>query len=215
MLTMPTYSVLKIDHKTLNTFCLRVTRPSSPIKSGQCFNVGIPGMDVNREYSMYSAADAPYLEFLIRAVDDGLVSSKLQKINVGDPLEIDGPYGEFCISSKDLNSKFIFIGSGTGIAPFHSFVKTYPTLDYKIIHGIRYANEAYDASEYSKDKYIACISKNVNGQSMRVTDYLKENPVPLDSIIYLCGNRNMIIDAVQILLDQGVNGDQVVSEVFF
>lgn len=212
---MSTYSVLKIEHKTQNTFCLRITRPSTLIKSGQCFNVGIPGMDINREYSMYSAADAPYLEFLIRAVDDGLVSTKLQKLNVGDPLEIDGPYGEFCISPKNINSKFVFIGSGTGIAPFHSFTKTYPNLDYKIIHGVRYANEVYDSNDYSKEKYIPCISKNVHGQSMRVTDYLKANPVSLDSIIYLCGNRNMIIDAVQILLDQGVNGDQVFSEVFF
>ena len=212
---MNTYAVLGIQHKTPSTFCLRVARPNSVIASGQCFNVGIPGIDINREYSMYSSADAPYLEFLIRAVEGGLVSSRLQKLNIGDLVEVDGPYGEFCIPSDKLFSKFVFIGSGTGIAPFHSFVKTFPNLDYLILHGIRHENEAYDATDYQKGRYIPCISQNLNGPSIRVTDYLQQYPVAKDSMIYLCGNRNMIIDAVQILLDQGIGGDQIISEVFF
>jgi len=212
---MRTYHVLDIQHKTPNTFCLRVEHPNAVIESGQCFNVGIPGIDINREYSMYSAADAPYLEFLIRSVKDGLVSSRLQKLNIGDLVEVDGPYGEFCIPPDRLFSKFVFISSGTGIAPFHSFVKTFPDLNYLVLHGIRHENEAYDASDYQQGKYIPCISKNSNGQSTRVTDYLRQYPVTKDAIIYLCGNRNMIIDAVQILLDQGISGDQIISEVFF
>lgn len=212
---MATYSVLKIEHKSKKTFSIRVERPIVPIKSGQCFNVGIPGMDINREYSMYSAADAPYLEFLIRAIDGGLVSSQLQMLNAGDLVEIDGPYGEFCIPTKNIDAKFVFIGTGTGIAPFHSFIKSFPQLNYTILHGIRHSSEQYDAGDYSQDKYIACISQNTDGPSMRVTDYLRVNPTPKDSIIYLCGNRNMIIDAVQILLDQGISGDQIISEVFF
>ena len=212
---MNTYKVLKISHKTKNTFCIRVKRTNISIKAGQCFNVGIPGMDINREYSMYSNADAPFLEFLIRAVDDGMVSSNLQKLNAGDEVEVDGPYGEFCIPLDKLGAKFFFIGSGTGIAPFHSFVQTYPDLDFTVIHGIRYANEAYDFEDYRGGRYIPCISRNEGGKSERVTDYLRANPIPKNSIVYLCGNRNMIIDSVQILLDQGIGGDQIISEVFF
>lgn len=214
-MNMHTYPVLEIKNKTQNTFCLRVGRPDTSIVSGQCFNVGMPGIDINREYSMYSAANAPYLEFLIRAVEGGLVSSHLQKLKPGDLVEVDGPYGDFCIPPSKVNSKFVFIGSGTGIAPFHSFVKTYQNLNYIVLHGIRHENEAYDALDYQHGKYIPCISQNLNGRSMRVTDYLLENPVSKDSIIYLCGNRNMIIDSVQILLDQGIGGDQIISEVFF
>lgn len=212
---MKTYSVLQNIQKSKNTFCLRVERPLSVIKAGQCFNVGIPGMDINREYSMYSDANAPYLEFLIRDVNQGMVSSNLRKLTVGDSIEIDGPYGEFCISPNNLNRKFVFIASGTGIAPFHSFVKTYTKLDYTVIHGIRYADETYDSEDYQSGKYIPCISRNHGEASMRVTDYLRHNKLSPDSIIYLCGNRNMIIESVQILLDTGISGDQIVSEVFF
>jgi ferredoxin--NADP+ reductase len=211
---MKKYLVLANIQKSHNTFCLRVERPKVVIKSGQCFNVGMPGMDINREYSMYSGADVDYLEFLIREVDNGLVSSRLRKLQVGDVVEIDGPYGEFCIPDHRQKLKLVFVASGTGIAPFHSFVKTYPNIDYTLIHGIRYPDEVYDVQDYKVGSYIPCISSN-NGKSFRVTDYLRQNRISKDSMVYLCGNRNMIIDSVQILLDQGIGGDQIVSEVFF
>lgn len=212
---MKTYTVLDVEIKTNETFVLRIEKPNVPIKAGQCFNVGLPGMDINREYSMYSDANAKHLEFLIRVVENGLVSTRLQNLKAGDQVEVDGPYGEFCIDQAHLDRKFVFIGSGTGIAPFHSFVKTFPKIDYLIIHGVRKSIEKYDERDYMPQRYVACVSKNEIGSSMRVDDYLKHNLLHKDSFIYLCGNRNMIIDAVQILLDQGFSGNQIISEVFF
>ncbi len=212
---MKTYKVISIKHLTPRTFLLKTDRPQVEIRAGQCFNVGIPGMGINREYSMYSSADAPYLEFLVRSVEDGLVSSRLQKLNAGDFVEIDGPYGEFCIHKDNLPYKHLFISSGTGIAPFHSFVKTFTQLDYLILHGIRHADEKYDFNDYDSSNYLPCISNNLSGPSMRVTDFLRNNLPKAETIIYLCGNRNMIVDSVQILLDHGVSGDQIITEVFF
>jgi ferredoxin-NADP reductase len=212
---MKKYKVIQVDHKTPNVFCIRAERPDVVIQAGQCFNVGVPGMGINREYSMYSGAQEPYLDFLIRYIDDGLVSSRLRELTCGDYIEIDGPYGEFCISPGELNAKFILICSGTGIAPFHSFISTYRLANYKIIHGVRYSNEKYDYGEYPVGQYIPCISSNDSGNSSRVTDYLKSNPVDKDSLIYLCGNRNMIIDSIEILLNQGISGNQIITEVFF
>jgi len=212
---MKKFKVIEVKHKTNHVFCLRTERPDALMKAGQCFNVGVPGMGINREYSMYSGAEVAYLEFLIRYVDDGLVSSQLRNLSSGDFVEIDGPYGIFCIDPQKLQNKFIFICSGTGIAPFHSFVKTYPSLNYQIIHGVRFSNETYDSGDYDSDCYIPCISSNNSGESMRVTDFLRSNPIDKDALIYLCGNRNMIVDSVEILLSQGVNGSQITTEVFF
>ena len=212
---MKTFKVISITHLTPKTFLLKTERPQVEIRAGQCFNLGIPGMSINREYSMYSSADAPYLEFLVRTVEDGLVSSMLQKLNVGELVEIDGPYGEFCIHKENLPYKHLFIASGTGIAPFHSFVKTFTQLDYLILHGIRHEDEKYNFEDYDASSYVPCISSNLNGSSMRVTDFLRTNLPKAETIIYLCGNRNMIVDSVQILLDNGISGDQIITEVFF
>jgi ferredoxin-NADP reductase len=212
---MKTYSVLDVKNKTNETFCLKIEKPKVLIRAGQCFNVGLPGMDINREYSMYSDANAHYLEFLIRAVEGGLVSKRLQQLKVGEQVEVDGPYGEFCIKSAQLKRKFVFIASGTGVAPFHSFIKTFPDIDYKLIHGVRYATEKYDEADYLPERYIPCISRNDIGPRIRADEFLSENPIDNESLVYLCGNRNMIVNCVQVLLDQGLSGDQIISEVFF
>jgi ferredoxin-NADP reductase len=214
---MKNYKVLEIEHLTEHTFMMRTERPDTIIKAGQCFNVGMLGTGVNREYSMYSAAEAPYIDFLIKMVDDGFVSLALAELKVGDSVEIDGPYGEFCLK-QPINSEqhYLFLGTGTGIAPFHSFISTYPNLNYTILHGIRFPNEQYHASNYNDGKYIPCISKNAEGlPSKRLTEYLSNHPVAPDSIVYLCGNRSMIIDAFEILREQGVQADNIFTEVFF
>jgi len=189
------------------------------IKAGQCFNVGLPGIGINREYSIYSAAEAPYIEFLIRSVKGGLVSPRLLECRPGDLVEVDGPYGEFCLPNPmDLDKNYLFVATGTGIAPFHSFVGTYPNLmKYNVVHGVRTEHECYESEHYAKGSYLACISrplKTVTPQQ-RVTDYLAEHPVPPNTVVFLCGNRNMIIDACDLLFQQGINGDHVVTEVFF
>lgn len=202
---------------TEGTFRLRTERPQISIRAGQCFSVGIPGKGINREYSLYGSADDPYLDFLIRTVSGGCVSPNLRQLAAGDEVEINGPYGSFCLEDPlNANQHYVFLASGTGIAPFHSFAKTYSRINYKIVHGIRNSYEQYDVSDYPHGSYIPCVSKNVVGQpSMRVTDYLLDHPVQPDSIIYLCGNRNMIIDAFGILREQGVPSNNLFTEVFF
>lgn len=210
------FKVLKKRWLTENTFCLRTERPNVKILAGQCFNVGIPGAGVNREYSMYSAADAPYLEFLIRKVDGGCVSDKLKDLEIDDVVEIDGPYGEFCIRDSMVSWHHLFLATGTGIAPFHSFSQTYPNLNYSVVHGVRFSSEQYDFMDFKNGSYIACVSRDTsNREGSRLTDYVSSNPVKSDTLVYLCGNRNMIVDCIDILRSQGVSGDNLITEVFF
>lgn len=209
--------VLEINHLTESTVLLRTERPQVEIVAGQCFSVGVPGSGINREYSMYSAADAPYLDFLIKVIDGGCVSPILQKLHVGDAVEIDGPYGDFCLKEDAIEGRqFVFLATGTGIAPFHSFSLTYPTLSYTVLHGIREPNEQYGSADFRPGSYIPCISRNYqNKTGFRLTDYISSNPINTNSIVYLCGNRNMIVDALEILREQGIPGDNLITEVFF
>lgn len=211
------YRVLGIQRLSKQTFRLRAERPATTIRAGQCFNVGCGDIGINREYSMYSGAEDPYLDFLVREVEGGLVSPLLGKLEKGGMVEISGPYGEFCLDGAAAEGeKFLFIATGTGIAPFHSFVKTWPGLDYTLLHGVRNASEQYDRADYAEGRYVPCVSQPADGQpAMRVTGYLRNHPVAPGTICYLCGNRNMIIEVFEILREQGVSGDQIVTEVFF
>ena len=211
-------SVLKNIRLSAATFLLTVERPDIEIKAGQCFNVGTCSAGVNREYSMYSDANANHVEFLIREVENGIVSPPLASLSAGDNCELSGPYGEFCIENAidRGDKKFLFIGTGTGVAPFRSFVKTFPKIDFKIIHGVRYEEECYNSNEYSEHNYIPCISRPSKTSSpQRVTDFIKKNPIDKNVTIYICGNRKMVVDVFDICREQGINGDNIFTEVFF
>jgi ferredoxin-NADP reductase len=166
---------------------------------------------------MYSGADDKFLDFLIRKVEGGGVSSELQSLEPGDFVEIGGPYGEFCLDeSKVDKSKFLFIASGTGIAPFHSFVMSFPKFEYEILHGVRFEEEAYDRIDYPALRYTAAVSQPKSAlKGQRVTDLLEARNFDPNEIVYLCGNRSMIIDCVELLRSKGINGDSIFMETFF
>lgn len=165
---------------------------------------------------MYSAEDDPFIDFLIRVVDQGAVSTALSHLQDGDDVEVGGPYGSFCLDQERIgDTSYVFIASGTGIAPFASYVKTYPNLDFKILHGVRYEEELYDRDMYNSERYVACVSRPKSGTGRRVTEVLEAMTLDSGALFYLCGNRNMITDVVQILRDKGIPGGRIFMETFF
>ena len=216
MATHGSHRVLDRRHLTEHTFVLRTTRPEGSIAAGQCFSVGTSDLAINREYSMYSAEGDPFVDFLIRVVDQGAVSTALSRLDEGDDVEVGGPYGSFCLDQNQVNdSPFVFIASGTGIAPFASYVKTYPNLNYTILHGVRYESELYDREIYRPGNYVPCVSRPESGSGRRVTEALGEMDLDPSALFYLCGNRNMITDVIQVLRDKRIPGGQIFMETFF
>lgn len=216
MNTIQKAKVLNIRHLSESTYCLRIERNKFKFIPGQCVNIGLIGSAINREYSLYSGINESYLEFLIRKVKDGAVSVGLSRLKNDEEVTLDGAYGKFIIENPKRCQKYVCIGSGTGIAPFHSFVKSYPKIDYQIFHGIRFASEQYDRGDYGKGRYVACLSKGKGGDFPgRVTDCLKKTPLSVNSLYYLCGNKAMINDVYDILREQNINGSNIFTEVFF
>lgn len=218
------YKVLGVRNLTDSTYVLRIERNGFEFVPGQCVNIGLTADAVNREYSTYSGVNDKYMEFLIKEVEGGIVSPALRKLKKGDKVSVDGAYGLFVIPKPEAKQKYLFVGSGTGIAPFHSFVRSYPGLDYQILHGIRTLAERYDLKDYDEKRYVACVSResNTGPQSQgdtvfygRVTGYLRKHPVGPKTVCYLCGNSEMISEVYEILREQGVGGSNIITEVFF
>ena len=208
------HTITKLEFLTESTILVRVAKNDITFKAGQCFNIAPVGFGINREYSIYSGEYDAYLEFIIKIIEDGTVTPKFKLLKVGDDVEIAGPYGEFCLDNNKLNQKYLFIATGTGIAPFHSFVTTFPQLDYQIVHGVRHNNEAFTC--YDKNRYIACISREATDHFKgRVTDYLQQIHIAEDTICYICGNRAMLIDVYDILREKNIVSNNIITEVFF
>lgn len=211
------HKVIEIRNLSPSAYVLRLERKGFVFKPGQCVNLGLKGSGVNREYSTYSGADAPWLEFLIKEVKGGTVSSKLRHVAVGDEIDLHGPYGSFVVDPAKLEkSHFVFIGTGTGVAPFHSFVCSYPSMNYEVIVGIKSASERYDERDYDRSKLTYCVSRESwEGFNGRVTDYLRGGNIDPSHIYYLCGNQGMIHNVYDLLRQKGVSGDRIYTEAFF
>ncbi len=203
---------------TETTFVLELERKEMDFEPGQHLLLGKAGDKHRREYSIYSGTDDRTLDVLIREVENGEVSKTLKNVRPGDLLEVQGPLGFFTIENEFLEkgNRFLFIASGTGISPFHSMVRSFPQLDYLLLHGIRYGEEAYDKADYHPNRYIACTSRDRTGDFYgRVTDYIRENDIASDTHCYLCGNFEMIREAMDLLEKKGIANDHLHAEVYF
>lgn len=212
------HAVHSVRNLTDSTYVLRLERGDFKFKAGQFCNVKIKDGDTSREYSMYGGELDPYIELLIKEVKDGDFSPLLKRLKPGQMVSLDEPYDENFTLALPVSpqQKYLFIASGTGIAPFHSYVRTYKNLDYQIWHGIRQANETYDQQDYAADRYVSCVSQGDGGNFKgRVTDYLKTQAVAADTKVYLCGNANMVFEVVDILRSRGFNDENIYTELFF
>lgn len=91
-------------------------------EAGQYLRVLMPGGD-SRNYSM---ANAPHkndeIELHIRQVSGGVFSQGiLRSLEKGSILEIELPYGEFCLNSGSAAA--ILLATGTGFAPIKSIIE--------------------------------------------------------------------------------------------
>ena len=89
------HKVIKVINYGSANFILRVERNNIKFNPGQFFSIGVPGVPVNREYSISSGVNENYLDFLIREINDGVLSGKLKNLKKNDHIKILGPYGEF------------------------------------------------------------------------------------------------------------------------
>jgi ferredoxin-NADP reductase len=211
------YKVENIKILTEHTFVLTLPKSRFKFVAGQHISLSIAGDYQSREYSIYSAEESENLEVLVKEVEGGYFSPKLKHLKVGDMVEVHGPFGKFGLDEKHKDShKHVFIASGTGIAPFHSIVKSFPKLDYHLIHGVRYVEEGYEMEEYANERFTLCTSRNKKGDfNGRLTQYLKKTKFDKNTCFYLCGNSDMIFDSMEILNDKGFGRENITVEVYF
>lgn len=211
------HKIIEKRDLTPSTFVLRMERNGLEFVAGQHIQVGPPNGIHTREYSIYSAPGDKDLEILVREVETGLVTPALKKLKPEDGVVINDAVGYFTLPADLAEEQpLLFVASGTGISPFHSFVRDRPDLNYRLLHGVRYASEAYEREHYAEGRYVACTSQDAGGDFKgRVTDYLRQNPVNPDTLCYLCGNCDMIHEVFDILEEQGVKSDSIFTEVYF
>ena len=119
--------VLAVRHWTDTLFSFRATRDSGfRFQNGQFAMIGleVEGRPLLRAYSMASANHEEELEFFSIKVQDGPLTSRLQKIEIGDQILLaKKPTGTLVLDALKPGKRLWLIGTGTGLAPWLSVAR--------------------------------------------------------------------------------------------
>ena len=233
-----TETVTSVHHWNDSLFSFKVTRDAGlRFKNGHFIMIGLQVEDkpIMRAYSIASANYEEEMEFFSIKVDDGPLTSRLQKIKPGDEILISKkPTGTLLVDDLLPGKHLYLLSTGTGLAPFLSIIRdpyTYEKFDKVIItHGVRYESElAYQdlilnqlpddeyLGELVKEKliYYPTVTREDYATQGRLTDLLKSGklyndlglPAPNkeDDRFMLCGSPSMLKDFTSILDEQGFN----------
>jgi ferredoxin-NADP reductase len=189
-------------------------------KSGQHFELCIPGTNVIRKYSVVSSMyqDGKALEFGIQLISNGALSTKIWELNEGDELEIRGPLGRSFVWDTSVFGPLVIIGAGSGITPllsiYDSFRHEYPNTECVFIMS------AKDSSRIMKYDQIKDFihTRFTNTEGRIDVEFLKKHIGVLsenkNTVCYICGPDNFIDDVVDMVSEIGIGDNNIKSERF-
>ncbi|MHC3004777.1 2Fe-2S iron-sulfur cluster-binding protein [Gordonia metallireducens] len=182
--------------------------------AGQYVELTVPETTETRPYSMANPPSEPdKLEFHIRRQPGGLATEGwiFQTLDVGDPVTMSGPWGDFCYE-PDESEGLVLLAGGTGLAPLKAVARAAleadPAREIHVYHGVRTRAELYDvdfweglAATHHGVRYIPCLSREQwSGRTGYVGDAMMEDiPSCRNHAAYLCGPPAMVEAGVKAL----------------
>jgi propane monooxygenase reductase subunit len=212
---------------------LRLVEPSE-IKffPGQYVDITIPGTEETRSFSMAntSSREGGRLEFVIKIYPDGLFSHFLDaRLQMGDRLQLTGPYGVFTLREGD--DDLVFIGGGAGMAPILSLLRSMAerglTRKATYYYGARGRRDLCFEEELRAlegtlpgFRYIPALSEPApgddwDGETGLITDVVKRHTDGLAGAhAYVCGPPPMVEAALPLLATLGVAEKRIYYDKF-
>jgi len=209
---------------------LMETEPLS-YKPGQYVQIRVDhrgGTDF-RAYSMASNPDeGEEIEINVKLIPDGIGSGYLHARDVGEQVDLSGPYGDFFLR-EDSHRTIVCVAGGVGLAPLKSIVlywqhhQTHRRLE--LYYGARKAADLYDhdffqaiAAKQENFHYHPALSDEDEawtGETGFIHTVLGRNRDPADEAeAYLCGPPIMIDAVTDVLMEKNVPQERIWYDKF-
>lgn len=197
---------------------LEVERHEMPFTPGDCMALYSAEGRVSRPYSLASGTDEPHLRFLIRRMPGGDVSPYLCDSKPGDLVRVSPPFGWFRPGANAAQRPFVFLATGTGIAPFFAYLRSPGARRPAALwYGCRQAADVIEAgwlATHGGARIFVSRERAAGFQQGRLTEQLDALPAG-DLDYYLCGLDAMIDDVTRFLQARGVPLPRIHRECFF
>ncbi|HVW09602.1 MAG TPA: FAD-dependent oxidoreductase [Bryobacteraceae bacterium] len=180
--------------------------------------------EITRAYSLATPPDGKKFGLCANLVENGHFTPWIFAREVGDEIEFKGPYGVF--TPRPLESESILVATGTGIAPFRSFLAGGAlTGKCTLIFGTRYEagllyDEEWRALERSREGFsyrptLTRPGQEWKGLTGRVQAHVFEALGDRRDIdIYICGLKEMVDQMRMELKALGVDRKRVIYEKY-
>lgn len=168
------------------------------------------------------------------SVPPGKMSSYIFSLKPGDEVTISGPFGEFF--ARETDNEMVFIGGGAGMAPmrshiFDQFRRLHTDRKVSFWYGARSKREAFYQEDFDEinaenenfDWHLALSDPLPEDEWSGDTgfihqvvfeQYLKNHPAPEDVEYYMCGPPMMNQAVINMLLDLGVEPENIMLDDF-
>ncbi|HEU4571801.1 MAG TPA: FAD-binding oxidoreductase [Candidatus Limnocylindrales bacterium] len=224
-------------------FWVKMDGDATPFEPGQYMTTGVlaDGKILQRPYSVASApsvADSEGYEFYVRHVPIVRFTTALWRLPVGHRMRVIGPKGKFLLEPDD-DRTHLYVSTGTGIAPFLSMMReTMERGDVRrtvLLHGASYADEiGYREllEGWQRDgtyplRFEPTVSRpndprnaGWTGRTGRVEQNVASvcrdlGLQPERTVVYICGNPEMILNVEAQLMDRGFPEFHVKKELYW
>lgn len=199
------FRVESVEHYTDTLFKFQLRKPEGySFKAGQFTMISVDDAP-KRAYSFTSGPQDDFIEFYSIKVPDGALTSKLQKIQIGDFVSVgQKATGGLLVENLDEGTDLWLLATGTGIAPFISMLcDDYTYERFKKIHvvwSVRVKEELDAFNSWLSNigiDYIPIVTRDERwlGHDQRMTTLINEGIIMKDSTpentkVMLCGNMD-------------------------
>ncbi len=236
--------VKRIDYThDLARIWVKYRREPVHFEPGQYMTIGVfaDGKLWQRPYSIASSpreAGTVGYEMYVRLVPIIRFTTLLWRLPVGHGLRMIGPKGKFMLEPDD-DRTHLFVSTGTGIAPFISMIRDTQLAGAPrktvVLHGVSYEHELGYREELEElestgaypVRYVPTVSRpndpanaDWTGRTGRaeavVGDVCKDLHLrPEKTVVYICGNPDMILNVEGVLMDLGFPEFHVKKELYW
>lgn len=210
------HKVIEVRAINDDLFELVVDRNGMKFTPGDCVAIYTTD-EKSRPYSIASGSAENELRFVIREMAGGEVSPWLMKQKPGELIRITPPFGWFRPGQDIGDDLFVFLATGTGIAPFLSYVQTFEKAPELCLYGIRHEADAIGLFNLQErcPTHLAVSREKTRHHHGRITDLFGKLPMSGNVHYYCCGLESMVNEAAEWLQRNGIGLSKIHREVFF
>lgn len=235
---MQTYTVKLIKSETVakDTLLLTLEKPADfAYKAGQYVSLTVPALkgegprEATRSMSFASAPNEEQLTIAMR-MGPSAYKQTLVRMKPGDELEFRGPLGTLVAHEDERPA--VYLAGGIGIAPFRGMMKELQAKGWPYPVTLLYSNKFPEDATFAAElqamagerctvvttcSRIAAEEKGAwTGECGRIDEamikkYVTDLKAP---VFYIVGLPEMVTEMHMLLLDMGVEGEMIKTELF-